>query len=309
MASRYTSLDEIHGIIFDAPDDSDDSIHSWDEDSNEEISDPHEAEDVQNQNLQRDFGNEEMHSTSEIRVPTQNRNRSSGKRQTVPEINWGDLDEVVNVAYPEFSGPQHGPVHSFDVDSEPVVFFDQLFTDELWDLLVTKTNRYARQANVNNWVDTTQEEIRCFIGFLFGTSINKNSQLDDIWSSDWVVASPAFAHFFTRDRFWALLSNIHLADNEKSVDRNHQDYDKLYKIRPMVTILKQSFQTNYSLGQNVSVDEAVVKGKGRNPVKQYMPMKPKKRGSKLWCIGCSCCAHLWDFQLYAGKEKGTAEQG
>lgn len=115
---------------------------------------------------------------------------------------------------------------------------------------------------------------------------------------------PTFLH----DRFWALLSNIHLADNEKSVDRDHQDYDKLYKIHPMMTILKQSFQINYSLGQNVSVDKAMVKGKGHNPVKQYTPKKPIKWGSKLWCIGCSCCAYVWDFQLYAGKEKGTAEQ-
>ena len=216
MAARYTSLGEIHRIIFDAPDDSNDSIQSWEEDSDEEISDPDGAEDVQNQDLRCDFGNEEMRSTAEIRVRTQNRNRSSGKRQTVPEINWGELDEVVNVAYPEFSGPEHGPVHNFDVYSEPVVFFDQLFMDDVWDLPITETNRCARQANVNNWVDTTWEEIWCFIGFLFGTSINKISQLGDIWSSDWVVASPAFAHFFTRDRFWALLSNIHLADNEKS---------------------------------------------------------------------------------------------
>lgn len=88
-------------------------------------------------------------------VRTQNRNGRSRTPQTVPEINWGELDEVVNVAYPEFSGPENGPVHNFDVDSEPVVFFDRLFTDELWDLLITETNRYARQANVNNWVDTT----------------------------------------------------------------------------------------------------------------------------------------------------------
>lgn len=130
-------------------------------------------------------------------VRTQNRNGRSRTPQTVPEINWGELDEVVNVAYPGFSGPENGPVHNFDVDSEPVVFFDRLFTDELWDLLITETNRYARQANVNNWVDTTQEEMRCFIGFLFGTSINKISQLDDIRSSDWVVSSPALPHFFT----------------------------------------------------------------------------------------------------------------
>ena len=34
---------------------------------------------------------------------------------------------------------------TFEVDSLPVVFFDALFTNELWDLLVTETNRYARR--------------------------------------------------------------------------------------------------------------------------------------------------------------------
>ena len=155
-------------------------------------------------------------------------------------------------------------------------FFDKLFTNELWDLLVTETNRYARQNNVNNWQDTNLQEMRCFIGFLYGTSINKISQLDDVWSNDWVLASPAFAKFFTRDRFWALFSNIHLADNAKAVDRSLPGFDKLYKIRPMISILKNSFQENYNLGQNVSVDDAMVKGKGRNPVKQYMLMKPIK---------------------------------
>ena len=69
------------------------------------------------------------------------------------------MDEVTNVDYPEFLGPKHGPIKEF-VDSEPVIFFDQLFTDEIWDLLDTETNRYTRQAKVNNW-----EEMRCFMGF------------------------------------------------------------------------------------------------------------------------------------------------
>lgn len=53
----------------------------------------------------------------------------------------------------------------------------------------------------------------------------------------------------------------------------------------------------------------MVKGKGRNPIKQYMPAKPIKRGSKLWCLGCSCCAYLWDFQIYAGKKARATEDG
>ena len=74
--------------------------------------------------------------------------------------------------YPEFVGPKRGPIKDF-IDSESVIFFDQLFTDELWDLPVTETTRYARQAKVNNWEDSNRDEMRCFIGFLFGTSINK----------------------------------------------------------------------------------------------------------------------------------------
>ena len=53
MVVRYTSL-----IIFDAPDDSDNSIQSWEKDNNKEISDPDEAGDVQNQDLQNNFGSD-----------------------------------------------------------------------------------------------------------------------------------------------------------------------------------------------------------------------------------------------------------
>lgn len=94
----------------------------------------------------------------------------------------------------------------------------------------------------------------------------------------------------------------------QSVNRDHHDFDKLFKIRPIIKILKNSFRDYYNFGQNVSVDKAMVKGKGWNPLKQYMPMKPVKRGSKLWCIGCSCYANLWDFQIYTGKVKHSLEK-
>ena len=41
-------------------------------------------------------------------------------------------------------------------------------------------------------------------------------------------------------------------------------------------ILGKSFKENFNLGQNVSVDEAMVKGKGHTPVKQYMPANQSK---------------------------------
>lgn len=57
------SLKEIHHIVFDAPDDSNDSMQSWEEESEEEISNPDQGEDIKNQELADNLGNEP--STSE----------------------------------------------------------------------------------------------------------------------------------------------------------------------------------------------------------------------------------------------------
>ena len=75
---------------------------------------------------------------------------------------------------------------------------------------------------MNNWYDRKRNELGCLPVFLFRTSINKISQLDDIWCSHWVLSSQAFAQFFfSRDRFRAQLAKNHLTDNQKAVDRNH----------------------------------------------------------------------------------------
>jgi len=70
-------------------------------------------------------------------------------------------------------------------------------------------------------------------------------------------------------------------------------------------MLSKFFKEDFNLGQNVSVDGAMVKGKGCNPLKQYMPAKPIKRNSQLRPIGCICYVYLWKFQILAGKKAGA----
>ena len=53
----------------------------------------------------------------------------------------------------------------------------------------------------------------------------------------------------------------------------------------------------------------MVKGKGKNPFKRYLPMKLIKRGTKIWELACSCCGYLYDFQVYTGKSGGNSERG
>ncbi len=74
-------------------------------------------------------------------------------------------------------------------------------------------------------------------------------------------------------------------------------------------MLKAKFKENFNLGQDIVVDEAVVKGKGRNPIKQYNAKKPIKRGSKVWCLADCMTHYLWDFNVYCGKIGNQSVKG
>ena len=49
--------------------------------------------------------------------------------------------------------------------------------------------------------------------------------------------------------------------------------------------------------------------KGRSSMKQYMPMKPTKRGFKVWVRADSSNGYVCQFQCYTGKAGNTSEVG
>ena len=52
----------------------------------------------------------------------------------------------------------------------------------------------------------------------------------------------------------------------------------------------------------------MTKFKGRSSIKQYMPMKPVKRGIKLWTRCDAKTGHVCDTRIYCGKED-SCQQG
>ncbi|CAF3008182.1 unnamed protein product [Rotaria sp. Silwood2] len=67
-------------------------------------------------------------------------------------------------------------------------------------------------------------------------------------------------------------------------------------------ILKHNFQKNYILGEYVSIDESMIKFKGRSSLKQYLPKKLIKRGFKVWTLADSKNGYVYDFEIYKGKD-------
>ncbi|GBN42843.1 hypothetical protein AVEN_5112-1 [Araneus ventricosus] len=66
--------------------------------------------------------------------------------------------------------------------------------------------------------------------------------------------------------------------------------------------LKLNFLKHLSPYRELSIDEALIKYKGRLGIVQYMPMKPAKRGIKVWMLCDSRPGYVYNFEPYCGKK-------
>jgi hypothetical protein len=62
---------------------------------------------------------------------------------------------------------------------------------------------------------------------------SKKNSICDYWSSDHLIATSIFAELFIRDRFRALLTNLHFNN-----DQNRIAEDRLYKVQPIIDEVK-----------------------------------------------------------------------
>ena len=112
-----------------------------------------------------------------------------------------------------------------------------------------------------------------------------------------------------RDTFNLLWRYLHLQNNEELGPQGDRHSDKLFKIRWFVNYLNNKFQSVYMPYGQFSLDESMVKFKGRLGFRQYMPAKPIKWGVKIWSLCEADTGYLYNFQIYTGKDEGVQEKG
>lgn len=109
-----------------------------------------------------------------------------------------------------------------------------------------------------------------------------------------------------RQRFESILRFSHSVDNNSALP-HEEERDRLFKIRPVIEELRRQFQINYVLSGEVSIDETMVKFKGRKFCRQFLPSKPIRFGFKLFTLAESKSGYIWNFEIYTGC-KGEAEE-
>ncbi|XP_064384056.1 piggyBac transposable element-derived protein 4-like [Halichondria panicea] len=179
-------------------------------------------------------------------------------------------------------------------------------------MIVKETNRYAREVmgdeKYEAWRTIDTEELQAFWGFCILMGVVHLPSLDDYWSRDPLTHYAPIAMKIPRWRFRENSRYLHFVNNQHLAQRGSPTFDRLGKVRPLIDHLSLQFTALYNPSKNVAVDEAMIKFQGRSALKQYMPMKPIKRGIKVWVLGDSTNGYFSRFEVYTGK-KDTRQVG
>ena len=176
-----------------------------------------------------------------------------------------------------------GPLYTPSQPCSAFTYFIKLFPEDLLELLVQETNRYAEQriaagkTKAEAWKPTSLDEIKALLGVALWMGVTKEPNVRDYWSENVILGHPGNKEVMPRNRFQQLLSHLHFADNAA---RPPDCQDKVYKIRPLLTSLQTSFKACWSPHQQMSIDEGMIPYKGRISFRQYMKDKPTKWGYK-----------------------------
>ncbi|XP_053388758.1 piggyBac transposable element-derived protein 4-like [Mercenaria mercenaria] len=179
--------------------------------------------------------------------------------------------------------------------------------------IVDETNKYATKKQLekpdDKWRNVTFSEIRAYLGFQIVMGIIAAPNLDMYWSSDPMFSPCGIKERMTRDRYDKISKYFHVADTSCNPARGQPGHDKLSHVRPILEAVRVNLMANYKPHRETTVDEAMIGYTGRLGSKQYVPMKPTKRGIKVWVRADPHNGYVNDIQVYLGKENRDGDKG
>ncbi|XP_058810396.1 piggyBac transposable element-derived protein 4-like [Phymastichus coffea] len=199
----------------------------------------------------------------------------------------------------------HGPIIP-DSASSPKDIFLCLFPESLLDVIVEQTNLFISQKKSKGDL-ITKDELKIFIAINIHMGYKKLPSYRDYWSNSPQFHDSYISSLMTVNRFGFFLSHLHINDNSKEPAKGDPEYDKLYKLRPLLDTLSETFRECWKPSHHQAIDESMMKFKERSSMKQYMPAKPTKRGYKVWTRADES-GFVCQFQIYTGKTDSPEKQ-
>lgn len=195
--------------------------------------------------------------------------------------------------------PTQGPWNEPDMSNvlapnEPIEYFRQYFTNDIFSKMVDMTNLYALQNNDISFKPTNQKEVEIFIGLHIATGVLKFPRIHMYWNASLGIG--LFQNSMTKNRFFKLRNNLHVVNNLE-LDKNN--CDKFKKVRPIIDCVLSKVQS-LKPEEKMCIDEQIIPFKGHHGAKTYNPKKPNPWGLKVFVL-CGESGIVYDLIMYQGK--------
>ena len=193
----------------------------------------------------------------------------------------------------------------------PVDFFYLFMPDAAFELIYTEINRYALQylddpadlppsSRYLSWSDTSKAEIKAFVALQIAMGLCQKPSIRSYWSEFCLTYTP-FHSIMSRNRFELIQTFLHFNNTELQVARGQIGFNPLFKVQPLLDIVDPTYMQVYSPRRELSVDESMVKFKGRISFRQYLPAKPTKWGIKGFVLAEAKTGYALKSIVYTGK--------
>ena len=146
-----------------------------------------------------------------------------------------------------------------------------------------------------------------FLSLDIALGIVNFSGMKDFWSTYPILSQPwlpSIKLIMSRDRFLQILYYLHVNDNQNTIRK-----EKLFILRPLLDHIVRHCNKHYHPKHEVSNEEQMTGTKCRVGFHQYLPMKPTKRGIKVWVMADAVAWYCGNLQVYTGKEGNDVEKG
>ncbi|XP_068757578.1 piggyBac transposable element-derived protein 4-like [Montipora capricornis] len=194
-------------------------------------------------------------------------------------------------------------------------FFNLVFQEDLIQLIVAETNQNAQKKHQQSgtvdkgWIPVNNGDIKAFLTIRFIQEINSLPLERHSWSKNPILGNIKVQNVMSRNRYLKINCYLHFNDSSTALPREDVNHNKLHHIRPLVDRLTEPLAAQYMPNRENAIDERLLKFKGRLGFKQYMPMKPIKRGIKVWMCANSITHFVSQYQVYTGRPRGGQQHG
>ncbi|KAG8238150.1 hypothetical protein J437_LFUL017263 [Ladona fulva] len=160
--------------------------------------------------------------SSSSSAPSEGDETSTSANAFREEWVWEEKDNVPELKqFTEISGVSNNP--------KPQQVFEEVLSDDFWEMLSSETNRYAKQVVESEqykekdidkkWFDANPDEMKVFFALCIIMSQMKKTWVQMNWSKRAIIHTPIFGETMPFRRFLGISLFLHFTNNEK-VDRN-----------------------------------------------------------------------------------------